>query len=219
MKNWQKIALVVVAVLVLAALIYRKFSHRSDSLSPEQAILTPLPQVKADEIKFNDTIIVENTRISIDGAPLKEVPCGDTQDPIVFAEIDLGGGLVAELECLDNYMGGISLAMKEEGLRLDTQKLGLAFADAGDTSDMRSWIKHDASTNSVLIYMVSYWSQEDIEELEREAGVPEKVECGNKIELLKWDPKAKKFLVSEVKEDLSKFRFDPPPSIHEKCMQ
>ncbi|MES2965311.1 MAG: hypothetical protein V4760_15610 [Bdellovibrionota bacterium] len=168
---------------------------------------TPLPPPAA--IDFKDVLVLMDHSYSVDGGAMTDAVCSETDPPFTFATIRIGESKVAELTCLNDYLGGISMKAASEPPLYE--KLGLQFGDAGEMSDKRAWVRR--SPEGLTIVTVSRWSQEDMDEEESSTHV----ECGSKMEQLVISGKDLSFTKSEFKGKLEDYVFNPPPNINSKC--
>lgn len=171
----------------------------------------PTPMPKPSVLDFKDALVLMDHAYSVDGGPMTEAVCSESDPPFTFATLKVGDDKVVELTCLNDYMGGI--AIKGEAEPPLYEKLALTFGDAGDMSDKRAWVKR--TPEGLTIFTVTRWSQEDIDE--EEAGNSH-VECGKSVDQITVSAKDLTSSKSDFHGNTDGFVFNPPPQINSKCL-
>ncbi len=217
-KKFALSAVVVVALLGLGYFVLRpaleaQFANHTGELpasldaAPEAGSADlPLPA----PIEFKDTLVIMDHAYSVDGGPMVEAVCAQSDPAFTFATLKISERKIAELTCLEDYMGGIAIKVASQPPLYE--KLGLKVSDAGGMSDLRAWIRR--SSDGLTIDIATKWSQSDIDP--EEAGQVH-LECGASAARLTISGGD---FVTFTKTDLEKIPeelvFNPPPSI-EKC--
>jgi hypothetical protein len=112
------------------------------------------------EIKFKNSIYINDRHISIDKGPPMDVPCTkDSKNPSVFGFIKPGGKGHLQFSCVSGYLGGISVSYRDSEGDLRHMDFSQTDQEAGDAWDTRAWLTRDPEKN-LLVRMVTLTSSE-----------------------------------------------------------
>lgn len=206
------LVLVVVVIAAVAAVDFLNNGNVSQVTpgSPVEDGAGDLPPPAA--LEFENVIVMMDGGYAIDGGAFVAASCAETDPAFRFGSLAVGDTL-AELTCLDDYMGGISIKLDRTQPPL-YEKLGLRFTDAGEASDKRSWIRR--TPEGLTIDVVTKWSQADIDP---EEGGQAHVQCGTTFERIAISAKDFAITKSEITDaDKNAYPFEPPAKIDSKCL-
>lgn len=161
---------------------------------------------KDRELSFSDVIVIMDKEISIDGSEPIAVRCSKGMEYIPFGYLQLKNMRLV-LGCLDDYMGGIRTLTT--GI---SESLGLHFGDAGQLSDLRTWIRRDKTSGNLLFFKVVQQSHSD-------AGTKDMPYCTSRLRVLTLDTDQKKFVEVQSDARAEDFKFIPPARIDERCIR
>lgn len=182
------------------------------TVSDEGAIRGPkTDKVSVNEIIFKDQLVIHDKSMSKDGGPMETVPCDAELGGVTFGLIKIDEKTTAELNCIDDYAGGISIVYKGLKGSSSSEKLGEVLGDAGESTETRSWITR--SKEGVLnIQTVTYSSYQDPD---AEETAP--INCEKKAWAIDFDKKSKKFKRKSVTLNEKDMKFVPAARVAEKC--
>jgi hypothetical protein len=167
-------------------------------------------KVSVKEIIFKDQLVIHDKGMSKDGGPMETVPCDAEIGGVTFGFIQLDEKTTAELNCVDDYAGGISIVIKGAKGSAASEKLGEVLGDAGESTETRSWItKKEGHIN---IQTVTYSSYQDPD---AEDTAP--VNCEKKAWSIDFDKKSKKFKRKSIALNEKDMKFVPAARVAEKC--
>jgi preprotein translocase subunit SecF len=154
--------------------------------------------------------VIHDKGMSKDGGPMETVPCDAEIGGVTFGFIQLDEKTTAELNCVDDYAGGISIVIKGAKGSAASEKLGEVLGDAGESTETRSWItKKEGHIN---IQTVTYSSYQDPD---AEDTAP--VNCEKKAWSIDFDKKSKKFKRKSIALNEKDMKFVPAARVAEKC--
>ena len=167
-------------------------------------------KVPVTEIIFKDQLVIHDKAMSKDGGPMENVPCDAETGGVIFGFLQLDETTKAELHCIDDYAGGISLTIQGTKGSVSTEKLGEVLGDAGESTETRSWITK--KSGKVSIQTVTYSSYQDPD---AEDTAP--VNCEKKAWSIEFDSKSKKLKRKSISFNEKDMKFVPAARVAEKC--
>lgn len=167
-------------------------------------------KVVASEIVFKDQLVIHDKSMSKDGGPMETVPCDAEAGGVTFGFIKIDEKTTAELNCIDDYAGGIFIAIKGTKGSVSSEKLGEVLGDAGESTETRSWITK--KEGDIKIQTVTYSSYQDPD---AEDTAP--VNCDKKAWSIEIDKKAKKLKRKSIALNEKDMKFVPAARVAEKC--
>jgi hypothetical protein len=197
-------------------------NERVGAAKPAAAVLTPIvseegltrgpktDKVPVSEITFKDQLVIHDKGMSKDGGPMENVPCDAELGGVTFGFIQLDKKTTAELNCVDDYAGGISIVIKGAKGSAVSEKLGEILGDAGESTETRSWITK--KQGNINIQTVTYSSYQDPD---AEDTAP--VNCEKKAWSIDFDKKSKKFKRKSIALNEKDMKFVPAARVAEKC--
>lgn len=168
-------------------------------------------KVSVNEIIFKEQLVIHDKSMSKDGGPMEAVACDAELGGVTFGLIKIDEKTTAELNCIDDYAGGISIVYKGLKGASSSEKLGEVLGDAGESTETRSWITR--SKEGVLnIQTVTYSSYQDPD---AEDTAP--INCEKKAWAIDFDKKSKKFKRKSITLNEKEMKFVPAARVAEKC--
>ncbi|MFS4460395.1 hypothetical protein [Bdellovibrio sp. HCB2-146] len=185
----------------------------------EEAKLTPggiRPPTSSEntelkEIVFKDLLVIHDKSIAKDGGAAEVVPCSAELDGETFGYIQLDEKVKAELNCVDDYAGGISLVVKGKKGKKQTEKIGEVLGDAGESLDTRTWISKKDKKITITTVSISSYQDADAEDT-----AP--INCDKKAWLIEWDAKNQKLKRKSIAYSEKDFKFVPAAQVAAKCL-
>lgn len=179
---------------------------------PEGAIRGPkTDKVPVSEIIFKDQLVIHDKAMSKDGGPMESVSCDAELGGVTFGFIKIDEKTTAELNCIDDYAGGISIVYKGLKGTTSSEKLGEVLGDAGESTETRSWITR-TKAGELNIQTVTYSSYQDPD---AEDTAP--INCEKKAWNIEFDKKSKKFKRKSITLNEKDMKFVPAARVAEKC--
>lgn len=192
--------------------ILLELKQREDAKLTPGGIRPPTSEkAELKEIVFKDLIVVHDKSMAKDGGAVEAVPCSAERDGETFGFIQLDEKVQAELNCIDDYAGGISLVVKGKKGKKQIEKIGELLGDAGDVSDTRSWISK--KDKKITITTVTISSSEDVLDEEGTS-----LKCDKQAWVIEWDSKKQKFNRKNIDYSEKDFKFVPAAQVAEKCI-
>lgn len=167
-------------------------------------------KVSVSEIVFKDQLVIHDKGMSKDGGPMENVPCDAEVGGVTFGFIKLDEKTTAELNCIDDYAGGISIVIKGTKGSESSEKLGEILGDAGESTETRSWIIKKEGVISIQTVTYSSYQDPDAEDT-----AP--VNCDKKAWSIEFDKKSKKFKRKSIALNEKDMKFVPAARVAEKC--
>jgi hypothetical protein len=168
-------------------------------------------KVPVSEIVFKDQLVIHDKGMSKDGGAMENVPCDAESGGVVFGFIQLDEKMTAELNCIDDYAGGIFITIKGAKGADITEKLGEVLGDAGESLETRSWITK--KSGKINIQTVTYSSYQDPD---AEDTAP--VNCDKKAWSINFDGKSKKFKRKSITLNENEIKFSPAARVAAVCL-
>jgi hypothetical protein len=202
------------AIVVLAiggAVAYKIWGPEKD-FEPANPVGLGPPEVLG-KVDFKKSLFLQHGAVSVDGGPLKAIPC--SKDPEPFATIKIEDGLEGDLVCVDDYLGGIKVSFTVAG-ELRAASIAQRDSDGGDDWDARSVLFRDAQGN-LIIHTKTASSGEEIEDEGEEPGSAP-LECTMSVSAQVWDAQKKSFEPGPPSDDAPDVTFRAPINVAQECL-
>lgn len=181
--------------------------------SPDEGMIRgpKADKVPVSEIVFKDQLVIHDKAMSKDGGAMENVACDAESGGVVFGFIQLDEKTTAELNCIDDYAGGIFITIKGAKGAVSTEKLGEVLGDAGESLETRSWITKKSSKINIQTATFSSYQDPDAEET-----AP--VNCDKKAWSIEYDSKTKKFKRKSIPFNENEIKFVPAARVASICV-
>ncbi len=220
------IALATAALVAIALYQYRVTDEPAPSPLEREARLNGSEEARTafspdNEIVYSRSVLVRPASfdrlhpasISIDEGPPQSVPCSDDRDARTsFGYVLLDVETKGQLECVDDYLGGLSLSYQSATGTTVSLSLAMNDGDAGDQWETRSRLtKSRSDTPKMTIEKISLSSEED--PMDRTL-----LGCSVTRTIYTWDHGARELVKSAAAPSLSPAEFAPPIGVASGCL-